>query len=201
MAVASLVPKRKIRISEQNPLDFIPHGDRILVEMLEVDEETASGIQVVRTDDKGKEHEVGWTAGVVVNVGSGHRMDVADQAVRMSAKIPDDKVAVTPLLKSYDNETHDGIFMVPSTVPMPFSRGQVIMLAKFAGSDIILQGVEHKVITQVHILGIFSKLRLNVGLDTAALQESFATSPSGGLIPAMKRVNGEATAETYDGEC
>lgn len=201
MAVASLVPKRKIRISEQNPLDFIPHGDRILVEMLEVDEETASGIQVVRTDDAGKEHEVGWTAGVVVNVGSGHRMDVADQAVRMSAKIPDDKVAVTPLLKSYDNETHDGIFMVPSTVPMPFSRGQVIMLAKFAGSDIILQGVFHKIITQVHVLGIFSKLRLNVGLDTAALQESFATSTSGGLIPAMKRVNGEATAETYDDEC
>jgi co-chaperonin GroES (HSP10) len=171
--VTPLVPKRKIRLSEQNPLDFIPHGDRILVEMLDVDEDTASGIVVVRTDDVGKEHEVGWTAGVVVNVGSGHRMDVADQAVRMKSVVTKEEIAAAkvPFLKTYDDETQDGIFMVPSTVPMPFFRRQVIMLAKFAGSDIILSGIEHKVITQVHVLGVFTKLRLNVGLETATLEE------------------------------
>ena len=202
MAVTAMVPKRKIRLSEQNPLDFIPHGDRILVEMLEVDEDTASGIQVVRVDDAGKEHEVGWTAGVVVNVGNGHRMDTPDQAVRMKSVISkEDMARGVPFLKTYDDETQDGIFMVPSTVPMPFSRGMVIMLAKFAGSDIILAGIEHKVITQVHVLGVFTKLRLNVGLETAQLQEA----PEGYLpakVVMRKPVmpNGEATAETYADE-
>jgi co-chaperonin GroES (HSP10) len=201
LPVAALIPKRKIRLSEQDPLTFIPHGDRILVEMLEVDETTPSGIELPRMDDASKEHEVGWTAGVVVNVGSGHRMDVADQAVRMKAVITKEEAPTVPYLRSFDDETHDGIFMIPSTVPMPFARGMVIMLAKFAGSDIILAGIEHKVITQVHVLGVFTKLRLNVGLESATLEES----PPERLLPLKvvtkpPTVNGEATAETYVGE-
>jgi len=198
LPVAALIPKRKIRLSEQDPLTFIPHGDRILVEMLEVDETTPSGIELPRMDDASKEHEVGWTAGVVVNVGSGHRMDVADQAVRMQAKVTKEEAPTTPFLKIYDDETQEGIFMVPSTVPMPFFRGQVIMLAKFAGSDILLQGVEHKLITQVHVLGVFTKLRLNVGLESATLEES-PPLPEGLQRVSVRRLpDGVAPQEAMD---
>lgn len=156
-----MVKRRIISLADTDPLSFIPHGDRLLVEVLELDETTASGIKLVRTDDAGKEHEVGWSAGVVINVGSGHRLDTPDQAVALHTKAEVGDVGAGPL-KIYDDVTQHGIVMVPSTVPMPFFRTQVIMLAKYSGSDIILRGMPFKVITQAHVLGVFSKMRLDV---------------------------------------
>jgi co-chaperonin GroES (HSP10) len=198
LSVKPWEPKRQLRLIDQDPLAFIPHGDRLLVEMLDVDEKTAGGLIPVRSGDA-QESEIGWTVGVIVNVGNGHRMDTPDQAVRMRSIISkEDMARGVPFLKTYDDETMEGIFMVPSTVPMPFSRGMVIILAKYAGSDVLFQGREYKIITQVHVLGVVSNLRLNVGVETAQLQEA----PEGYLpakVVMRKPVmpNGEATAETY----
>jgi co-chaperonin GroES (HSP10) len=158
--------KRRIALSSQDPLSFIPHGDRLLVEVLELDETLDSGIILVRPDDQSKEHEVGWCPAVVWNVGSGHRLDTPDQAVAIQTTEKD----LTPQnhLVALDPDTGSGVVMAPSKVPMPFVREQVVMVAKYAGSDIKMRGRDFKVITQAHVLGTFPKMRIPVGENERA---------------------------------
>lgn len=159
--------KHVVSIQDQDPLTLIPHGDRLLLEVVAVDETTPSGIVVARTDDKSKEHELGWSAGVVINVGNGHRLDVADQAVALATIVKQDDqgnlVDVHPFLRIADPETRTAVAMMPSTVPMPFVRGMVVMTARYAGSDIKLRGKEYKIITQAHVIGVFTGIKMQVG--------------------------------------
>lgn len=196
--------RRKIKLSDQDPLTLAVHGDRLLLEMLEVDEETESGLLLVREDDIKKEHVIGWSAGVIVNFGNGHRLDTPDQAV--AVQTTEKKPTSENLLRFVDDETGSGIAMVPSTVPMPFARGMVVMVAKHAGSDILLQGREYKIVTQTHVLTTFAKLRLNVGAPQpqeapegfvpATVRRMTNVTPQAALAAA----SGEATAEMYADE-
>jgi co-chaperonin GroES (HSP10) len=166
---------REVTIQDQDPLKLIPHGDRLLVEVVAVNETTDSGITLVREGNKGTEVDLGWCAGVVINVGNGHRLDVPDQAVAISTEIKtDDKgapVDVHPFLVLADTATNSAVAMVPSTVPMPFARGMVVMCAKYAGSDIKLRGKQYKIITQAHVIGVFTGVKMAVG-DTPKIESA-----------------------------
>lgn len=164
------VKRRQISLKDADPLAFVPHGDRLLVEVLDLDETTESGITLVRTDDKGKEHEVGWSAGVIINVGSGHRLDTPDQAVVL--KSSKNEVSPATGIVAADDDSGEAVFMAPSTVRMPFTRGMVVMVAKYAGSDILLRGMPFKVVTQAHILGVFAAMKLDVEGYYAASSDS-----------------------------
>ena len=173
-----------VRFQDQDPLTIIPHGDRLLVEVLAVNETTDSGIIVVR-DEKNKEHDLGWSAGVVISVGNGHRLDTPDQAVVIQSKMEQDgtdeagnaKYKAHEYIRLADTETGSSVAMIPSTVPMPFARGMVVMCARYAGSDIQLQGKPYKIITQAHVIAVFSGIRVNVGDDQPIIKR--ATVPCG----------------------
>lgn len=156
--------KRVVAIQDQDPLTLIPHGDRLLVEVVAVDDSIplpGGQTLLVERDEYGR----GWCAGVVVNVGSGHRLDVPDQAVALNTKVKvneDGTIERHPFVVLADTETDAAVAMVPSTVPMPFSRGMVVMCAKFAGSDIKLQGKDYKIITQAHVIAVFTGVKMNV---------------------------------------
>lgn len=165
--VATVDERKVVSIADQDPLTLIPHGDRLLVEVVDVDDSIPLADGKKLLVELGEER--GWAAGVVVNVGSGHRMDVPDQAVRMKTKLErDDKGEVLidkihPHLRYADPDTDEAIAIVPSTVPMPFSRGMVVMCARYAGSDIKLRGKPYKIITQAHVIAVFTGVRMNVG--------------------------------------
>jgi co-chaperonin GroES (HSP10) len=190
---------RVVSVQDMDPLSIIPHGDRLLVEVLmeseDVEVNTVTGetkiIQVVRLDDKEKEYVLGWSAGLVINVGSGHRLDESDQAIVMNCE--PSSVETGGMVKAFDNETGDTLMMVPSTVPMPFERGQVVMCAKYSGSDMTLRGKKHKIITQAHVLATFGSVKMQVG------QSNKAATPFDGMsipaaIAAAQRLEDEAWA-------
>lgn len=152
---------RAVSIRDTDPLSLIPHGDRLLVEVLLVDETTAGGIHLARTNDSGAETDMGWAVGLVVNVGNGHRLDTPDQAVALSSteKGPGGLVVmVDPDVNAQPNT----VVMVPSTVPMPFVRGMVVLLAKYSGSELKFHDRTFRVITQAHVLAVFSNVKMNV---------------------------------------
>ena len=110
---------------------------------------------------------------MVINVGNGHRMDVPDQAVALATEIDvDDKgnpINVHPFLRIADPKTRTAVAMMPSTVPMPFARGMVVMCARYAGSDIKLRGKDYKIITQAHVIAVFTGIKMQVGAPTESL--------------------------------
>jgi hypothetical protein len=158
--------KREVSIQDQDPLKLIPHGDRLLVEVVAVDDSIpmADGKKLLIERD---DFDRGWAAGVVINVGNGHRLDVPDQAVALATEIDvDDKgnpVNVHPFLRIADPKTRTAVAMMPSTVPMPFARGMVVMCARYAGSDIKLRGKDYKIITQAHVIAVFTGIKMQVG--------------------------------------
>lgn len=158
--------KREVSIQDQDPLTLIPHGDRLLVEVVAVDDSIPlqDGQKLMVELD---EFSRGWAAGVVINVGNGHRLDVADQAVALATIVKQDENGVPidphPFLRIVDPETRTAVAMMPSTVPMPFARGMVVMCARKAGSDIKLRGKDYKIITQAHVIGVFTGIKMQVG--------------------------------------
>jgi co-chaperonin GroES (HSP10) len=173
--------QRIVSLEEQDPLTLIPHGDRLLLEVLWVDETRASGIEIVRSDDAAKETEMGWFAGLIINKGSGHRLDSPDQAIliKTTEKVTNEAARLVMV----DDETGEGVWMAPSSVPMPFDRGMVVMGAKYAGSKIFLRGKEYRIITQSHVIGVFTGVKMRVG------------------EPALPAFNGETLeAAAYSGD-
>lgn len=161
--------QRVVSFHDTDPLSVMPHGDRLLVEILFVDETTKSGIELVRQNEKDKEHDLGWSAGVVINVGSGHRLDTPDQAVviKTTEKGLNDSIG----LVAVDPDTGDGVIMAQSKVPMPFKRGMVVLLAKYAGSELKLRDKTYRIITQAHVIAVLTGVKMRVGPDEGEAEE------------------------------
>jgi co-chaperonin GroES (HSP10) len=180
--------KRLIKMDDLDPNKITPHGDRYLLEMMEVDETTDSGIVLVRdtNDPKAQEHDLGFAVGVILAKGGGHRLDVADQAVPITTT----EQKPEGLLVAVDPETKSGVMMIPSTVPMPFSRGDVVICGKYVGTEMKINGVEHKIVTQAHIIAHSGKRIL---LDQLTILP--ATVPCGN---DPYKENGEASEDADD---
>ena len=181
------VQKKRIKLDDLDPNKITPHGDRYLLEMLEVDETTDSGIMLVRDpkNPRAVEEDLGLAVGVVLRGGSGHRLDVADQAVPVTTT--EQKPNQAAFLVAVDPDTQSGVMMIPSTVPMPFGRGDVVICGKYVGTDLKIRGLDYKMVTQGHIIGHTGK-RMNL--------DPVAVSPAS--VPCANPVDAEAE-EDNDG--
>jgi co-chaperonin GroES (HSP10) len=161
----------KYNINDLDPGKIVPHGDRILVEIMDVEETTESGIWIFRpavndkgVPDEGKtvEFKRGYSLGIIHRVGNGHRMDVPDTFHTM-ATIPlydtdgesgEKRLATQqhPYVVVLDPELNTAILRMPSVVPMPFARGEVVMLNSLASGEFIIKGKKYSVINQTHVI-------------------------------------------------
>jgi co-chaperonin GroES (HSP10) len=148
------------RYRNLDPTKLRPIGDRYVVQVLDFDEEKLpSGLYL----GESAEGTQGWAAGVIIAVGNGHRLEVADQAVVMpEGYVPDPSLTDeqqmarrigalgygTPAMG--DNST---IQRVASAVPMFFSVGMVIFMEKYSGREFPVRGRKYRFVSQVDCLG------------------------------------------------
>jgi co-chaperonin GroES (HSP10) len=102
-----------------DPRKMKPHGDRIIVEKVEVENvHVIPGMDTtieIAGGDGDLENARGYFLGRVLAVGNGHRLE-ADV-----------------------------------TVPMPFAVGQVWLIERFSGREIVLGGKKYRVVNQVDV--------------------------------------------------
>lgn len=124
----------------QNPADFKPHGDRLLVEKIEIEDAVfvtgpdgqPTKIRIARANAKAnnprnptpeyseeqlQELARGWILVQVISVGNGHRLEI------------------------------------DITVPMPFRPGQYLYVERLAQHHQELQGNKYYIISQMDVLG------------------------------------------------
>lgn len=165
-------PTRDIKLSlaDQDPFAIAPHGDRLFVQRIEIADEVKVGahtLHVARAGQtsKDEQHDRGWWAGVVIHVGNGHRLNAADTPVRM--KVGPDVKQPRPdgIPFAVDPDAQEAVILVPARVQMPFSRGNVVAIERYAGRDANFGGREYVSIEQEDILWTFCDLFFHLTND------------------------------------
>lgn len=138
-----------INLGDQDPLTFTPHGDRYLIEVVDIDDSIKIGDKTLLVELEKSSR--GWAAGKIIAGGNGHRMDVPDTYVKINTteKAPNPEIG----LYFVENETGDAVVRCPSIVPMPFARGQIVMIYWSAAIEVKMQGKPYLICNQTHILG------------------------------------------------
>jgi hypothetical protein len=139
---------------QQDPLNHIPHGDRLLVRVLSVDDviELSNGAKLWRPEKSVIER--GYVPAVIVNVGSGHRLDTPDRYVTIKLNVSEttpQQLALSGVVL-HDTTTGDTVVRVPSSVPMPFQRGEVWAIPRMTGIEVELRGKHYRVVNQSECL-------------------------------------------------
>jgi co-chaperonin GroES (HSP10) len=174
---------------ELDPRLLRPIGDRYLVEVLETDERSPSGLMLPERT----EQERGWTIGVVFSVGNGHRLEVPDPAVVMpEGYIPQEGLSdeqqmqrrvsalsyYTPMMGD-----HSTLQRVPAMVPMFFAPGEVIFIEKYSGREFHIAERTFRFVSQVDCLGTSGRrlvLQEDGGWEDAP--EPQAEAPTNGAL-------------------
>jgi co-chaperonin GroES (HSP10) len=132
-----------------DPSKMIPHGDRLLVEKVDVDnlvyvddlEGGYHAIEIASGEDD-QEEKRGYYFGRVIAMGDGHRLETPDLAVVVNRRVERNDVV------AYE----DGVVRVPATVPMPFRIGEILMLERFAGRELRIRGKLYRQVNQIDVI-------------------------------------------------
>lgn len=149
----------KLKIHELDVEDFIPNGDRYVVEAIEIDENVEFGQLLVVTnvpvepkpgDQPWKKPSVearGCFAAVICTVGDGHLLGYPDWPQEV-------------LNNAYGGEALSG-FRDRATVPMFFKKGQIVLVDYNAkGRNLKILGKHYRVVNQIDILTSIPRIQL-----------------------------------------
>lgn len=160
-----------------SPFLVDPHGDRLLVEVVEISSEvTVAGGHTLYTapaerDARGivnEEWKRGFCAGVVISAGDGHVLTTPSrhEALIISMdytqeQIDDGVLSTVPGLRAYDPVTKQGIVVVdtPANVPMPWTRGDVILIERLAARQVRLGKRTYAIVDQMDVLATVRGLK------------------------------------------
>ncbi len=132
-AIAKITSDESITMGDISTLQ--PNGDRYLVKPVNVVHRTSSDL-VLPID----ETTTGWFAARILAVGNGHRLEVPDPAV------------VTYRVSPSEDTLESTVERPQATVPMFFSKGDVVLIDRLAGRPVTVQGVEYRIVNQVDVL-------------------------------------------------
>jgi co-chaperonin GroES (HSP10) len=196
-----------------SPFFIQPHGDRLLVEAVELDNTIDANGHTLYTapmnnrDRDGKlteEWKRGFCAGIVIHVGDGHVLTtpIATQAVTMKLGYTKEDIeagalSTAPGLRAYDPQTGDGIVAVdsPARVPMPWKRGDVVLIERLAKREITLNGRVYAMVDQMDVLATAVNLKYVLRMDGSwvsmneALEQGLVTMPAGDAQPQPETIN------------
>uniref|UniRef100_E6QP93 Co-chaperonin GroES n=1 Tax=mine drainage metagenome TaxID=410659 RepID=E6QP93_9ZZZZ len=155
----------KLSITEQIPELFEPMGDTYLVHILDIDDSVMAGEHRLVVPQKSTEDR-GWKAGVIVAVGNGRCFDRPDEFVVVPNVLTGTKDEMKAEVAAYGEavaaSTDQAVVVrIPAMANMALGVGEVVLIEKFAGRDVVLQGKPYIIVGQQNLLARHKSLRLH----------------------------------------